>query len=486
MRIQIPTVGGSYKHDSLPFDAQQTINLFVERGGPQSKARAIFRRMPGLNVWATVSAGNGPIRGQYVTSNDRLFVVRENVLYEFDSEANETSRGTLNTINGNVTMKDNGTQLAIADGTALYCYTLDTDTLAEITDADAPSNTPVLDFIDGYIFGFDPGGALGSFKHSELNDVTTWGSLDVYTAEGSPDRLVTLKAVNRQLWLFGSQSFEVWYDRGGDNVTGATWARMPGTFKNMGCGAAFSPAVTRGQVFWLGASNDGEHIIWMSGEGYTPVQISNKAMETTIAGFSRVDDARGYTFEYLGHFFYVLTFPTGQRTFVYDITEGEWTDWYYRNSVTGDQEIHRAVNHVFFDRKNLVGDYENGNIYELSKTTYTDNSNPIVWERYFSHFENQKRNLSWYSLELDILVGSALRAGQGSDPKIQIRWSDDGGYTFSNWHQMTLGKTGKYGTRVVRRLLGQSRDRVFHVRSSEPIPISIQDNTWAEVEASDF
>ena len=484
MRIKIPLVGGSYKHDSLPFDAQETINLFTERGGKGSKSPAIFRRFPGKKVAFTISGGNGKVRGQYVTSGDRWFVVRDNVLYEFDTAYTETTRGTINTLVGNVTMTDNGTQMAIADGQNIYSYTLATNALAVVTDADAPQNTPVLNFIDGYVFGFDPTGSLGSFKHSELNDVTTWATLDVYTAEGSPDRLVAMGACNRKQWLFGSQSFEVWFNRGGDNVTSATWQRLSGTFKNIGCSAPFSVSTIRGQIFWLGSSKDGENIVWMSGEGYMPVQISSKAMETAIAGYSKVSDATSYTMEYLGHFFYVLTFPSGNKTYVFDITENEWVNWAYRNPNTGQQEIDRAVNHVFFNRKNFVGDYENGKIYELDKDTFTDNGNPIVWERYFSHFDNMQKMLTWYSLQLDILVGSS--SDYSLNPKIQIRWSDDGGYTYSNWYNMNIGKTGKYGTRVIKRLMGQSRDRVYHIRSSEPIPISIQDNTIAEVEGSEF
>lgn len=557
-RIKLPgVVGGSYQHDTLPFDAQRTINMFTENAGKGSKSRAIMRRFPGLKNAFTVSAGNGPIRGQYVTSGDRWFLVRENTLYEYDTDFTETNRGTIDTISGNVSKTDNGTQMAIADGTAIYSYTLSSNALGKVTSANAPSSTPVIVFIDGYVFGFDPGGAIGTFRHSNLNDVTTWDAADVYTAEGSPDALVTLGVNNRKLWVFGSKSFEVWYNRGGDNVTAPTWERVQGTFKNIGCGAQFSVSSIRGQIFWLGASKDGEHIIWMSGDGYQPIQISTKAKETKMAAMTTVSDATSFTVEYQGHFFYVLTFPTGNETFVYNITENEWQDWNYRNVTTGEQERQRAVNHVFFNRKSYVGDYENGKVYELSKTTYTDDGNPITWERYFPHFHDSQVHLIWWSLQLDILTGSSESletvtqlsgtatidegtslTGVGSsfttelvvgdtivwmdddgvrqqntiatitsdtvatistdpgsvangvayykledfDPNIQIRWSDDGGYTFGNWVQMSVGKTGKYRTQVIVRQMGMSKDRVYHVRSSEAIPISIQDNAIAEIE----
>ena len=494
-RVKIPLVGGSYRHGSLPFDAQETINLFPERGGAQSKSPSILRRTPGLKNWITLSSGTGPIRGMYETSDGRLFAVRSNNLIEISAAGVQTSRGTINIPSDRVAMTDNGIELAIADETNIWSYTLATDTLATVTNIYAPQSTPVLEFIDGYIFGFDPtggdtdpdtGSAVGVFRHSNLNDINDWLAIDVYTAEGSPDKIVTLKAVNRQLWIFGSKSFEVWYNAGGDNAGGGpTWARIPGTFTQIGCAAQNSVSEIRGKVFWLGSSKDGENVVWMSGEGYAPVQISNKAMESTMETFSSVDDAWSFTFEYLGHYFYCLTFQTGDRTYLYDITEGEWVNWMYRDTVTGEQGRHRALVHSFFDRRNFVGDYVNGNIYELDRDTYTDNGNPIVWERYFPYTESLNRRITMYSLFIDFLTGEGLLSGQGSDPKIQIRWSIDGARVFGDWEQLGVGVRGDYSFQTEMRMMGQGRSWVFHIRSSEPIPMSIQDNTIAEMEISE-
>lgn len=199
-RVKIPLVGGSYKHGTQQFDAQETVNLFPERGGSSSKSPSILRRMPGLKNWATISVGTGPNRGMYETSGGRLFTVRDNQLVEFNDSGTETVRGTINSPSDRVAMTDNGIQLGIADDTNIWSYVLSTDSLAIVTDADAPDSTPVLEFIDGYIFGFDPNASqIGSFSHSDLNDLTVWNTIDVYTAEGSPDKIVTMKANNRQL-----------------------------------------------------------------------------------------------------------------------------------------------------------------------------------------------------------------------------------------------------------------------------------------------
>ncbi len=486
-RLPIPTVGGSYQHDSMPFDAQLTINMFVERGGAQSKAPGILRRTPGLKVWKALSGGSsGSIRGMYKASNGRFFVVRYSALIEVDAELTETSRGTINTTFGRVTMTDNGAELAISDGTNIYYLTFSSNTLATVTAVSAPDDTPTIDFADGYIFGFSTSEGLGIWRHSDINDVSTWDALDAYTAEGSPDKLVTLKVLDRDLWLFGSQSYEVWYNAGGDNTSGnPTWARIEGSFTNIGCVAPNSVSVIRSRIFWLGSSKDGSNIIWMSGQGYQPTQISNKGLESQIAAFTDTSDAWSFTFEYQGHFFYAITFQTGNKTFLYDVGENDWVNWAHMNTGTGVQERHLATNSAFFDRKNLVSDSSSGNIYELDIDTYTDNGDPIVCDRYFSHFEDLKERLSWYELHLDVLTGTALASGQGSDPILKLRWSDDGGYTFGNWHQMKLGARGKYETKVIYRMLGQSQtSRTYHLRFSEPIKFSIQDKTIAVIEAS--
>lgn len=62
------------------------------------------------------------------------------------------------------------------------------------------------------------------------------------------------------------------------------------------------------------------------------------------------------------------------------------------------------------------------------------------------------------------------------DPKLTLRWSDDGGHTWSNEHYATLGFLGQYGKRVIWRRLGMTnklRDRVYEVSGSDPVNIAI-------------
>jgi len=480
-RVNIPLVGGDYNHPSTPFDAQQTINMFPERGGNQSIAGSLLRRWPGLNLFKTLTLSTGPIRGKgmYESSNHRLFVIRASVLIELDADGVETSRGTLSTSFGPVSMTDNGVELVIADGTQLYQFVLSTNTLTIITDVDAPSTSPVVDFVDGYIFGFNPDSAiLGEFQHSELRDADNWSSLDTYNAESSPDKMVSLIANSGKIWAFGSKSFEVWFNTGA--ATG-TWNRLSGTPKDIGCASSQSVAKMSGHVFWLGASKEGRAIVYMS-NGYEPIEISTKPLESWINSVPDVSDALGFTMQIEGHFFYMITFQTGDRTYVFDLTSNEWFRVAYRNTGTGVQGRYRILSYAFFNNKNYVGDYVNGNIYDLDINTYTDNGDPQLCERYFPFFEDKKERIFWRSLEIDLETGVGLTSGTGVNPKIQLRWSNDGGRTFGNWHEMTIGKMGAYTTRVKINRLGIGRSRIYHLRCAEPVKLNIIDDAIAELD----
>ena len=60
--------------------------------------------------------------------------------------------------------------------------------------------------------------------------------------------------------------------------------------------------------------------------------------------------------------------------------------------------------------------------------------------------------------------------------KVMLRWSDDGGHTWSNEHWASMGAKGEYGTRVIWRRLGMTgklRDRVYEVSGTDPVKIAI-------------
>jgi hypothetical protein len=122
-----------------------------------------------------------------------------------------------------------------------------------------------------------------------------------------------------------------------------------------------------------------------------------------------------------------------------------------------------------------VGDRVSGKVYEMSLDFYDDDGDELVWRRVSPHLQDEKRLIAYSSFELDLEVGRGLASGQGSDPQIFLRYSDDGGYTWSSELWRSMGKTGAYRQRAIWRQLGRARDRVFEVSGSDPVFVQLNE-----------
>ena len=76
----------------------------------------------------------------------------------------------------------------------------------------------------------------------------------------------------------------------------------------------------------------------------------------------------------------------------------------------------------------------------------------------------------------DYLLSVAGNSTTGSNPQVMLRWSDDGGHTWSNEYFAPVGKIGVYQQRVFWRRLGMTlklRDRIYELSGTDPVKISI-------------
>lgn len=121
----------------------------------------------------------------------------------------------------------------------------------------------------------------------------------------------------------------------------------------------------------------------------------------------------------------------------------------------------------------LVGDWENGNVYAYDLGTYSDNGEPLIALRTCSTIQNNLEELGTMTFQLDMDTGVGLTTGQGSDPKVMLRWSKDGGKTWSNELRRTIGAIGKYANRVFWNRVGGGRRLVLEVKISDPVKRNI-------------
>ena len=467
--MKTPILGSSYVARSVNAADARMVNLFPEIVPEAGKEPAFLNRAPGLRLLTAV--GNGPIRGLWAFSNDvnHAFVVSGTKLYRIDTNYTATLIGTV-TGTGPVSMADNGIQLFIAANGPSYIYNNATSAFAQVTDPDFPGAVTV-GYLDGYFVFNEPNSQ--KIWITQLLDGTSIDPLDFASAEGSPDGVVGLIVDHREVWVYGTNTVEVWYDTGASDFP---LQRIQGAFNEIGCAAPYTIAKMDNGLFWLGSDARGQGIVYRA-NGYTGQRISTHAVEWHIQQYGNLSDAIGYTYQQDGHSFYVLIFPSANTTWVYDVATSAWHEragWY-----NGNFTRHRSNCQMFFNSEVIVGDYENGGIYAFDLDVYADNGAVQRWLRSWRALPTGQNNLkrtAHHTLQIDMESGTGLNLGQGSDPAVMLRWSDDGGHTWSNEHWATTGKIGEYYRRVFFRRLGMTlklRDRVYELSGTDPVKIAI-------------
>jgi hypothetical protein len=447
--MRVPFVGASNTSRSVQISAQRSVNWYPEID-PHAKYQVSMLPRPGLKTFT--NAGAAEMRGARVLG-DSLYVVVGDTLKKITTGGAVSTIGTLNTSTGTVSMATNLTQLGLVDGVNGY-YTTGS-TLTTISDADFPDTATHIVTIDGYGVVNDPSNA-GRFFITAKNDFSTVVATDFATAERSPDALKAVLEDHRELWLFGESTTEVWYNSGNADFP---FEPVPSGFTEWGIAAPHSAAKIDNSVLWVGKGLDGQGTVFRA-EGLRGERISTHAMEAAVAGYSTISDAIGGTFVFQGHYFYVLTFPTGDATWIYDLTTGLWHEW------ESDGGRFRGQHPVPFNGKIYVGDKTDGNIFELSGTTYTDNGKPMRRMRQDRSVVDGSSRDPLFHRRLEV----EFESGTGTatlDPQIAMQYSDDGGHTWSMERWRGVGKVRKYKNRTVWRNLGRSRDRIYRLTTTD-------------------
>jgi len=450
----------------------RTVNLYLEES-PNERGKMAMFSMPGLRPVALLPSA--PVRGLYTTSTGRTFAVTSTTLFEIFSGWTFLSRGTIPTGTTPVSMVDNGVHLFLSvngQGRAL-------DLTSNVLTTVAPPGLAFarVFYLDGYLLSHDPG--TRRFYYSDLFDALTWDALSFYEAEGRPDPITTLFVDHRELWIPGSQSTEVWYSTG-DALN--PFARISGVFLEQGSGAPESFQSLDNTLFWLGGTTRGESPVWMA-QGYQPVRVSTHALETAMSGMATVADAIGMTVRHGGHAFYILDFPTGQETWLYDTSTQAWVelaDLQPAGTLTNypsHQDCSAFGEHLF-------GDRTTGQLYIWDISYHRYGTKERFCQRIAPHLRGYGQRITYHSFELAMQAGIGLdgAVSPGEDPQVRLRWSDDGAQTWSMEHWRSAGRIGHTYERVRWHRLGRAyRQRAFEVTITDPVAIAI---LGASVEAS--
>jgi hypothetical protein len=467
--MKIAFASQSYRSESLPLSAQRCTNLYPELLPPGAKVPLALFGTPGLKLHATL--GIGPIRGMIrmdchcAPGAGNLFVVSGPSLFRLSSNGDVLNMGAI-TGTGFVQMATNGTQIAILAGTEetdLYIATV--STLTQVTDADYPGATSVA-FLDGYFLFTETNS--GRFFISGSYDGTAFDALEFATAEGDPDNLVGIIVDHREAWLFGAGTIEVWYNSGAADFP---FERASGAFIERGTIALRSISKLDNSVFWVGD----DRVVYRA-DGYTPRRISTHAIENVLTEYLGLGDLIAFSYTQNGHAFYVLKKPD-EFTFVYDVATGLWHE---RESHARPDYRVSTIEEAF--NRLLVGDDKTGNVYALDPHFYTENGETFVSRAAAPPLWAEGETATANTLIIGFEPGVGLTTGQGSEPTAMLRWSDDGGRTWSNEHWRNIGPKGKYKQRAKWDRMGQFRTRVYEVAISDPVKRVIDAIAIADIE----
>jgi hypothetical protein len=449
----------AYRSRSLPAAAQECINYFAEALPADAKTQVIVYNAPGTKAFGSGGLA-GVVRGVEKMAGV-LYGVAGNTLYSVDSSGTATNLGEINTTAGDVSFAVNRAspqELCFVDGTDGWTY--DTGSgLVQITDGDFTAADTVT-FQDGY-FAFNRAGT-SIFFISGLNDGQSYDALDFADAEGSPDEIVAVFSSHRELWIFGQETIEVYFNSGNADFP---FERINGAYIERGCAAAFSVASDDNTLFWLG--EDG--VVYRA-NGYTPQRISTHAIEEDIRKFSSIADAKGYFLTIAGHKFYHLTFPTGKKTYVYDVSTGLWHE---RKSVDSNYWRGGSAGIEIYG-KCIVGDAFQGRLGELDMDTFSEYGGVMQGVLTGPVVHDDRKRLFHKRFELDIESGVGDTSGDASDPQMWMDYSDDGGRTFSLRKPFrSMGKIGEYQARLRWLRLGMARNRIYRVTVADAVKRSI-------------
>lgn len=331
---------------------------------------------------------------------------------------------------------------------------------ATLADVDAPTTVSHVDFIDGYVLATT---GKGMFQYADVNAPTSWSALSFATAMRNPDTLRALKVFNRQIFLFGQVTTEIWEN---DGVT--PFAPTPGGFLEYGTLSPNSVVSGSNGLFWL---DHNRHFVAFRGGN---VEMVSNPYDKEIGEFSDVSDCIGFKIEVKGKPFIMWQFPTEARTLVYNIIDNNWSEWRYWDSSVNEYSHFLGKSYCYSPEwgVHLVGSRIDSKIYFLSPSYLTDNTNPIRLKKVTGHIDygtTAKKRCN--ELRIKAKRGDGVSGGAGV---LMLRWNDDN-KGWSNQHELSLGSVGENETVIRFHPRGVYRTRQYEVTVTDAVNVIFGD-----------
>ena len=435
---------GAYKKDNGNLPPLTLINMYLEASKTSEQGVALISRK-GLGLLA--ENGSGPINGMFCkpgTLSGDVFSISNTTLYR-----GTTSLGSVAAAGSGVARIAGGFgEMLLTRGSDLMRYNgtaISTPTFPDTADVRAVA------FI-GSLFVAVRADTSGKFYWSDPLDGSSWDALNFATAEREPDSLLDIEVLGDNIWLFGQQSIEAWAHTGDADLP---FTRIEQVAMDEGIFSTGCVVPADNSLFFVSS----KRLFYRLGE--VPERVSDNGIEERLQASTT---CRLFTSWYQGHEF--IHIRLDDETLNYDCSTREFCEF----QTDGGQWI---ASHAAMSGK--VAYFGHSSTGEL-----------MGWDGWDDMGDEMERRLSFaQQLDgpafLDVIrvwanAGATdLLEGQGSEPVIELRLSDDGGRTWGEWMDEDLGAQGEYRHVPEWRALGMADfpGVLGEIRVTDPVPFRL-------------
>lgn len=444
--IAFRTNAGKYRFEGTA----QLVNAYAEQRGDDAKGPLSVLPCPGLVQFEEVCAE--PCRGLiFLPDLDVIYSIHNSGAYRVTLDGASSRIGPVPGSDFVQLSRNQRSGPQVVVQTSAAVQVIESDALSYMLDADLPSGVVSADYIGGYhAYLLDD----RRFFLSGLESALTIDALDFATFEQKAGKGIRVQGDRGELFGFCNSWTEVWRDTGNADFT-----FEPLTTIQRGLLAKNAVVSCDNTVMFPG--DDG---IFYRLNNYTPQRVSTHSIERTVQGDAFASDMFGFTWTRDGHTFANFTGTEWSRC--YDAATGLW---HTRESYGYSKW--RARFAVAAWGKTIVGDSLSGKLFYLDSDTYTEDGETMVWGVDFPPIHAFPHGGIVDAVHFDLATGYGTLSGSGSDPKVMLWVSTDGGNTFTQYRELSLGTVGKYAARVTARRLGRFGPKgiVFRLRISDPV-----------------
>ena len=457
--IKFDIVGSFDEANSFELDAQRLVNLYVHTDPTGKNGKALFST-PGLNLSNGIKFNIDGVGRRIYAFGGLMYAVIGEYLYAIDLNLTHIKLGKLETDSGYVGMADNGKEMLVVDGNKGYVWNTTTSMFSVVSSIGFPSRpTDVAVLGNRFLVSSTDSARV---YYSDVDDATSWNAINFFSINSQPDIVVGLSRLNDRLFVFGERVTEVWYDTGSEL---AVFERSDAL--SYGCISPGSVSTAFGMLIWVSKTDHGTGSVVLT-TGVEPNVVSTRQIDKELGRYSKTDDSFAFIYRNEdGHIIYQISFTTENKTWCYDAQESRWFQLDYNAT-----DRHLAQDHTYFNGKHYVLDYKAPHLYDMSIKYCTDNGVTVRRLRVTPPLYDQTdKYISLNSLLCDVKQGYSLDGVQiGSDAKLRLRVSKDGGIHYGNELSVPIGKLGNrvYTTQFFR--LGRARDFVFEFKYDDPTP----------------